>query len=321
LCSFEAYLNINQRLFKISKKEEKPNCDFFGFLPYQDEIKFDGGIISPVDDYEINFKLIDEYTHEDGFLYPPVSQKYIVNPKTMKPQMAIPKTERPAHLHKLPASHMIQFNHKEKNIRHGVGAFIIHLLAYLFGTRLQFCDWWFDGRIPIKSTHNIFFANDTLIKFLSHSYKIWQEWKNEEIRRKFINVLYMHSRAPSYKWDWESFMIEYMVFDGCYKLTELLYNIKSKNHKERFNIIINKFGILNNETIIDNFRLLRNDLFHEALWDKSLPCTANTTSAFMAQYHLRRFNQRLIAALLNYNTTYIQTIWWSLGNIIFEPTI
>ena len=62
---------------------------------------------------------------------------------------------------------------------------------------------------------------------------------------------------------------------------------------------------------------LRNELFHETLWDGSQPCTAVNTDAFMCAYHLRRFNQRLIPALLGYNNEYVKTEWWSLSSFLF----
>jgi len=241
-------------------------CDFFGYLPYKSNIEFNEGRITPVKEFDKVSKWVDNYVNQDGFIYPPIERQMKLDITTMKYLGEIPKSERPALLQRIPPSHELCLYSldENKNIREGAGAFIIHLLAYLFGVRLQFYDWWFDGRVPIKSTHNICFSEKTVEKFLYHCYQIWSSW-SEENQKRIINVLYMHSRAPSYEWDWERFMIEYMVLDGCWKLAELVYKLTGKKHKGRINILCQKFDIPLNETLISDIVQLRNDLFHETL--------------------------------------------------------
>lgn len=102
----------------------------------------------------------------------------VLDPRTQEPLEEIPKTERPAHLRPVLASHELRLSDLviAEDLRKGPGAFIIYLLAYLFGTRLQFHDWLFDGRIPIRSTHNIHFTKATAENFLSHCYRAWLGW-------------------------------------------------------------------------------------------------------------------------------------------------
>ena len=110
---------------------------------------------------------------------------------------------------------------------------IIHLLGYLHGTWLQFSDWWFDSRVPLKQGHNIHFIESTAEHFLSHAYKEWQTW-HPTVRQRFTNILFMLNRAPSYEWDWERFVIEYMVLDACYKTgTDLKLFKKAESHSKR----------------------------------------------------------------------------------------
>jgi len=119
--------------------------DRFGFLPCEYTIEFEGGIISPVSNYDEVLARVERNAHEDGFLYPPLSWR--VNESGEE----IQKTERPAHLHPVTVSHelALHFSGTAENLRRGPSGIVVHLLAYLFGIRLQFEDWWFDGRRSI----------------------------------------------------------------------------------------------------------------------------------------------------------------------------
>jgi len=305
--------------------------DYFGFLPSRWTIGFDGGKISPIPDYDEAAAWVDKYVNEDGFLYPPFEHRVEVDPITTKYLKEIPKTERPAHLHRIPASHELCLydSGTSEDIRPGPGSFVIHLLAYLFGIRLQFYDWWIDGRVPIlekAKSHNIAFDQNTVEDFLSHCYKMWKGWREKE-QKLITNVLFMHSRVPSYEWDWERFTIEYMVLDGCYRLAKSLHlthkkqrkQKKTRNSAEPIEILCQSFQIPYDDDLARKIVNHRNELFHRTLWDSSQPCTAVSNSAFMLPFHLKRFNQRLIPALFEYKTPYVRTGWWFLGNFSFDP--
>ncbi len=296
-------------------------CDRFGFLPCDWSIKFDGGDISPIPEiYKIR-KAVEKNTNQDGFLYPPRSWRVRLEPRTSRRLGKIPGSERPALLHPVAPSHELSLTARlnQKELRNGPGGFLIHLLAYLFGVRLQFHDWRFDSRVPIRmaQTHNIHFTNATAEDFLSHCYRAWQGWSNQE-QLLITNVLFMHSRAPSYEWDWERFVIEYMVLDGCWRLAELRHDIKGKNHSQRISRLCQKFGISYDRSRVGRIVALRNDLFHETLWAGSQPGTAVSSDAFLQPSNLRRLNQRLIPALFGYKNAYVNSMWWSIGAYSFD---
>jgi len=142
----------------------------FGFLPYNWTIKFDYGEIIPVPNFDKQAQFIEKHLHKDGYFYPPTVKTIIVN--RLRPR-TIPKTKRPAHLYQLPVSHTLDIPSvkNELNIREGAAGFMIHLLAFLFQTRLQFADWAFDGRIPIRKQPSVgpFEAG----RCLSQAYKVW----------------------------------------------------------------------------------------------------------------------------------------------------
>lgn len=297
--------------------------DYFGFLSHRWTMEFDGGKMSPISEFNEAAAWVDKYINEDGFLYPPIEHRIEMDFVTMKPLKNVPKTERPALLHRIPPSHELCLfgSGTLEDIRRGRGSFIIQLLGYLFGVRLQFYNWWFDSRVPIQEkarTHNIRFSKSTAEDFISHCHRTWENWSDQE-QKLITNVLYMHCRAPSYEWDWEQFIIEYMVLDGCFKLARLLGVVqKELSHGKRIEYLCQAFDVPINDDLTRRIVRLRNKLFHETLWDGSQPCTAVSSSAFMLPYHLRRLNQRFIPALLGYKTPYIQSGWWSLGSFLFD---
>ncbi len=294
--------------------------DRFGFLPCDWTFEFEGGEIRPIPEIDEVRKAVERYTNEDGFLYPPLSQRVRLDWQTDRVLGKIAGTERPAHLHQVPPSHELCLRAPGtiEEVRKGPGAFIMHLVAYLFGVRLQFHDWWFDSRVPIRmgQTHNTYPNKAVVEHFLSHCYRVWESWSAEE-QRLVTNVLFMHSRAPSYEWDWERFAIEYMVFDGCWKLAKKKHRVKNVG-SNRIESVCRIFAIPCDNNLAQKIVGLRNRLFHESLWDRLQPCTAVSDDAFQQPNNLRRLNQRLIPALFGYNNRYVQSIWWSLSSMAFD---
>ncbi len=117
-------------------------------------------------------------------------------------------------------------------------------------------------------------------------------------------------------------MMEYTVLDGCWNLGTSQHGFPANTpHKERINTMCKGFGLRyqdDGSTHIDEIVRLRNDLFHEATWDGSQPGMA-TGDGFTEAHHLRRLNQRLIPALLDYRTAYIHTAWWLIDTFGFDP--
>jgi len=285
----------------------------FGFLRQKAAYSFVGGKIVPVPEFEVNKKSIASWAHRDGFLYPPIGWS---EEEDGKP---VPNSKRPVHLHRLPASHQVDIerNASAEDRRRTDANFIIQLIAYLRGTWLQFEDWFFDARVPLDGKHNICHASKTAEHFISHAYQEWQKWP-ENAKPRFVTTLWMLNRAPSYQWDWEHFVVEYMVLDACWRSAEDLKLVCGRvAHKDRINRLCEIFNIQQNVDLVAEIVRLRNDLFHESLWDKCQPGTASSAGSFHAPLNLRRLNQRLILALLDYKNDYMRSCWWSMGTCIF----
>ena len=280
---------------------DTPTHISFGFLPYKWEISFENGIINPVREYDRNLKCVNKLANKDGYIYP-LTQKTVQVDLNQKPIRTIPKTKRPAHLYRLPPSHDLYISptKPESNIREGSAGFIIHLLAFLFKTRLQFADWFFDGRIPMDITGTFALVHDPLQagNYLSNAYKAWSDWPELE-RTRFTNILYMHSRVSAYEWDWEQFTLEYMILDACWKMGQKLFGLKANTYTDRIPILCKEMGVEPSHLGIDLKTMadLRNDLFHEGLWYKARPGSVGRRP-FYIHMAMGALSERLILALL-----------------------
>src|SRR6185369_5421421 len=156
--------------------------DQFGFLRYASPLVFDDVEIRPRPEYAELVACLDQREHRDGFVYPPQTHQVARDPTTLELGDEIPNTKRPAFLWRLPASHsiVVRTDVESSDFRQSIGLFIIHLVAYLFGTRLQFHDWWFDSRIPTKPQANIFSPARTATPFLSAAYRTWKGWSRAD---------------------------------------------------------------------------------------------------------------------------------------------
>ena len=286
---------------------ESPAPIRFGFLPIEWLIEFDCGKIVPIPEFKKVSRIIQKHLHHDGHFYPPTLESVVVvNPVKSKKTR---KTKRPAFLYPVAPSHDLFLTplRAEINIREGSAGFILHLLSFLFHTRLQFADWFYDGRIPIEWVGKEIHHPSQAGSYLSLAYKVWSVWPIEE-QKRFTNILYMHSRRFVYEWEWEEFINQYLVLDACWKMAEMLFGLNAGNvdksikglHKRRLAALRDKFD-LPGDDFIDSDKLanLRNNLFHEVLWHGVRPGSARNRSEYHMPTRLVVLNQQLIFALLN----------------------
>ncbi len=278
----------------------------FGFLAYKWDLHFRAGKIVAVPEFDEALISLKKYLHEDGYFYPPMQKTITVDSRGR--DRTVPKTKRPAHLFRLPASHELEMTYEpEPNIREGSAGFVIHLLTFLFGTRLQFADWYFDGRVPlgrrgrfaISVTHR-----EQAERYLDHCFKTWSVWPESE-KKRFTNILYMFSRACVYEWDWEEFIIQYIVLDALWKMGEELLQLPAKTpHKGRARALCAHFSCDVDKWIepkwidVDKMAKLRNDLFHETLWHGGRASSTIGDLPYHMPMRMRVLNEMLIAKFL-----------------------
>jgi hypothetical protein len=273
--------------------------ELFGFLKYQKIIEFDGGKIEPVKDYSKQVMTIEKYTNIDGFIYPPITQLF-------KDETPVQNSKKPSPVFKLPASHVLSIkNPVGENIKYEDGGFLVHLVGFLFGVRLQFADWRFDGKVPIISKSHFVFSNDVASDFITHSYKTWISW-NLDQRKRYINILYMHGKSKSCEWEWDEFIYQYLVFDALYRLhVELTGRKIAGGHGARLQGLCEYYGVNYNIDIIKKIYLLRNDLFHEALWEGNIPGLHKKSQlSHLMPRCLASLNSKLIVRIIGYKNNY-----------------
>jgi hypothetical protein len=144
--------------------------------------------------------------------------------------------------------------------------------------------------------------------FLSQAYDCWRGW-DEASRRSFINILYMHARAPAYQWHWESFLIDYMVLDALYRLAHAIHGVSARIHGARIEALCTFYGLWYDPVVAGEIVSLRNELFHEALWSGDSPGSSFDEQVYDRTQCLRDLNQRLIPAMLGFQGAYTRSAW------------
>ena len=294
-----------------------PLSELFGFLKHPDTIEFDGGSIEPTNSFRDRLKYIEKNENRDGYIYPPqvtsLTRAIDFEIGQLGESQAVPNSTRPSPVFSLPASHILHIDNplEREHIRSEDAGLLIHLLGFIFGTRLQFSDWRFDGKVPTKYKNYLFYSQGVQGHFISHAYNRWKTL-NPKQRKYYINILYMHGKAKSCEWEWDEFLYQYMVFDAIYKLYVSLGNEEIGGHSNRIKGLCEYFNIRYEPELITRICTIRNDLFHEALWCSGTPGLQKIQSdSHLIPKCLERLNSQLIVAIIDYKNNYSRSASWS----------
>lgn len=291
----------------------------FGFLPEPIVASFSGVHIEPLPDHEQRLGWYQKNSNIDGHIYPPLVATYKGNFEQKKARK-IPRTTRPAAVYCLPASHILSINAPiEPAFPHSDFALLIHSLAFIFGTRLQFEEWKFDGRVPVESKLAASISTPVRLHFVEHVYEWWKGLPSE-LKVRAVSLFYAYNCSIAAEWEWDAFYQHYMVFDGLFRLHVDLTSLTTKaSHKGRFAILCSAYGIPINESLVDELYKARNKLFHEAMWAGAMigHC-ANERNAYHYPQHLARLNARLLCAITGYRNSFTASVWWAMGQFLFQ---
>lgn len=296
--------------FKYSRK--------FGFLLRPTFIETGHFSVSPLDCHAEIVVEFEKHVNSDGYFYPPQVSNYELDPATMEPIKKVERTTRPALVFPLPCSHLIAFN--KIGPEDSADAFVTNLLAFVYGTRLQFEGWRIDGRVPLKNSSPFSISDSTATHFICHAFESWRR-QSEEVRTRLINTVYMLVRARTLEWDWDAFIHQYLVFDSIYKLHTMLRPKPQRrsNHRERFYVLMSEYGVAKNDEMVEKIYSARNDLFHEAMWvGSTIGFEPKDIDARQYHRHLNRLNSRLLCRLLGYFNNFSASGWWYMGASVFD---
>jgi len=286
---------------------ENKFIDYFGFLPVPGEIEFSHGVVTPSPEIRNIVSEVRKEACRDGYIYPPLL-KNAENISTDDSRKYC-NWGPPEPYYHLPATHSLTLSLSQKSgqePRYGLAGFIAHFLGFLFGYRVQFYDWRFEGRVNISSscTHSPPHLEQVTC-LLESGIKIWSNWG---LRKKTIaiNALYLHARTSSYENEWEQFQSEYQIIDAvCY-----LAKVANHSHSQRLKKLCEKYSIPVDEekfkTIVD----LRNDLLHEAIWDGRMPGEIRSQFSLDASSWLHKISKKALLASFDVKGQFIERNWW-----------
>lgn len=291
--------------------------DRFGFLNDSREIRFDDGWMKPCAEFADLLLLVKANEHVEGFMYPPEIRTHQLSLDGTR-STPLPNTLRPSPVFNMPMSHELLIKNPvaADDHRHADGALLVHLTAFFFGTRLQFEGWRFDGRVPTKPKNSFCYAPETPAHFIAWVYARWRAWL-PDLQRRYINILYMHTRADSCIWEWDRFMYRYMVFDAICNFHMASEGMKFTTHGKRMVEMCRRYSVAENAETIERIVTLRNELFHEALWDGSTPGQRVGNNRSIEKW-LGKLNAKLIVAMAGYANEFTRRGWWSFGRQSFD---
>jgi hypothetical protein len=231
-------------------------------------------------------------------------------------------------LRRLPATHEIflpDFVDDQSAARYGESGFLAHLLGLLYGYRVQFVDWWVEGRVRAQSDADHSTPGAMQVSLcVQRALGAWRQWPDRQ-RTVIINALYLHGRTDVYEHEWERFQAEYQVVDAVYSVARAVGHLppppkgrKDYPHKQRMPVLCTAFGLEHDSHRIDAIVSLRNQLLHEALWDGRMPGEARGEISFRSSYWLHKFSRRALLAIFGLRGTYIKSPWWALGHFQFD---
>jgi hypothetical protein len=287
--------------------------DSFGWVPTLPLLEFAIGTVRPLPHIgEIKDRL-EQLASPDGYFYGGDEEE---------------KAGPVSFLRRIPASHEIRLPDcasDQSAARYGEAGLLAHLLGLLYGYRVQFFDWWVEGRLRSQSEtdHSPPGANHASL-CVERALAAWRQWPDRQ-RTVMINALYLHARADVYQQEWERFQAEYQVVDAVYSVARAVGQLppppkrrRDHAHKERMATLCTALGLANDSDKLEAIVALRNELLHEALWDGRMPGEARGEVSFRAPYWLHKFSRRALLATLGLRGTYIGSPWWMLGSFQFD---
>lgn len=283
--------------------------DKFGFFIHDFNLHIGPYVIDPVKKHEAATKRINDCIY-DGFLYPPM---IYVNNDAVKPH----------HVYWCPPSHTISLANKKqlaKDFREKDGRLIIFLLGFIYGCRAMFHDWKFDTRLPMKQDGIAIFNYNELEMVVNNVYSEFLTW-GHEAQDLFMSILYINSRNPAYEWDWEQFIMEYAVTDAIWKFctfsssfdAHIKKTIKGKlRHEDRIWLLCDYWkDVPYKQHEVERIVKYRNEIFHEAWWNKEILGFSTDSTLVEALFNLRKLNQRFIMRAGGVTSEFTRSDWTS----------
>ena len=302
-----------------SKSEKDVYEDSFGYIPKPIEINIPGVSIQPLENCSEVNEYVRKSSHKDGYLYPGTIATYRRANEEDDFSEEIPNTRRPCPILHVPASHELRVDKSlPRPSRQGIGGFLIQLVGFLYGVRVQFHDWRLDGRVTVKDRSGFVVHRGAAERFCNAAIEKWISLPKKE-QDHLTAILAIHAKAKSEEYEWLAFTLYYFVFDACYRILRNEGQVQNCTHPERLDVVADYFGLMKDAECFCKWVKLRNDLFHESLWCGELPgSSVHHRESNLEIFYIHDFTSKVITGTLGYNNTYLSEIWKTIGEVGFD---
>ena len=302
---------------KNPPKLTKEKTDEMGCLLM--DLGFDAGEykIFPNAHFARNMKFYEKEVNSDRFWYPPLETTWKWDPKTQKRIEKVPNSKRPANLHQIIPTHLIQRKDGgdlTADFRTNEGAMILRLLDVLYETTTQFHDWWWSGRIHLNKRNFHWLRQTDLEVLYKDAFSVWSTWA-PAVKQVFLNCCFNFSRSITYEWDYERFTFLYICIDAIWWIAEKQYGVKnmigrkSGGHANRMNAILEHLKLHENKDIVKKIVDVRSELFHEGLWGRENPMSGRDGEEYHAMRYLHEIVRRCILRIIGIQSSFVRSNW------------
>ncbi len=283
--------------------------DSFGSMMMPFDIITNKYKINPIIPFEDTIHSLRDCINRDGFIYPPYSETWKVNPFSMEKKEKVPNSGRPANLYRPLPTHTIVKTHGtdlDVVFRINEGALILRLMDVIYETQLQFHDWWWVGRVRMDQKLQEWLTKEELEKAISQALDTWSGWDPDK-KRVYLNCCFNFARAISYEWPYEQFIALYICIDAIWWLH--FGRDKGNGHSQRLNKILEVDGLHQNPTIVGKIVDIRNSLFHEGVWGTFYPMSGGPENMHTHVRQLKEIVQRCLLKSIGLTNHFIFTNW------------
>ncbi len=301
-------------------------------------VRFSLGKVEPILERDAVAEWVSENSYQpnqtssERWIYPPKSQTvrhHRQKDGSVEKSMR-DRSERPALVWPVEPTHCLEVEGQpsDEDQRRMLPDILLQTLGFLFSARPQFEDWHIDGRIPAHPSNRFMLNGNEAGEVLDQVVARYEALDYDQ-RLALRNILHLRNRVPMYEWYWERFAWGYTVVDGCWAL---LSGGKPKSrswkgtgevnpdadwvyHRDRMERLCDDLGIDRSHSCdqeaLERWVDLRNDLVHEFRWENATPAYDSSHEALMAEFHIRRFADRVILHCLGVNCDFRHKGGWA----------
>ena len=191
----------------------------------------------------------------------------------------------------------------------------MHALGCIFGAELQFSDWTVTGR-KRPSEGGAFGPSQESVSAALRILPTWYGKQSSDAKRVITNALFMHNHTPSYEWEWERFLWQYVAFDGCWFALQGIGN--QTPHHLRLKKFAKYYDLVIEEAAFAEWVRIRNELIHEVSWGGAMLGLQADIRARKAYLPLRSFTTRALLAVMGFGSDSVKTDWRSAFQMVLE---